>query len=254
MPKRRWQPTEFDVPGSIVMGPHCPFSAHSLGSRDGNIPRYADSHACVRCVAGLTEGRVSLDVHRIHRTWRRRFLEFWSLVDIQDQDECWEWQGSIYKGRGVTYYPMARHWNCMHRSNFSAPRIAGWFTWGDFGTLPITHLCGNLACCNPLHIKVLKVPHFHHNRRLSAIDLHFDAAKLQKETLSFLELTKLRQPLRFRRLERINGEWLRYRLADSDTPLVGPEPEVVLAAKGRSTDPDTPNEDDDQPAYDPDLD
>ena len=57
--------------------------------------RYTDSHACVRCISALTEGRLgSLDVHKIHRTFRRRFLEFWSFVEIGDPDECWNWHGN----------------------------------------------------------------------------------------------------------------------------------------------------------------
>lgn len=213
-----------DFDKEIVMGPHCPFSAHSIGSRDGLIPRYADSHACVRCVAGLVEGRVSLDIHRIHRSWRRRFLEFWSLVEIDDPDDCWEWRGvSASKYRQATYHGMSRHWvkTKSGYTNFSAPRVAGWFSWGDFGRLPLEHICGENTCCNPLHIKVVGVPHFCFNRRISNIDFHFDARKLRSETLSFLELTKQRQPLRYQRLQRINGEWIDYRLSEvaDDEPL-----------------------------------
>ena len=85
-----------DLHSEIEGGPFCPFHEHSLGSRDGRIPRYTDSHACVRCISALTEGRLSLDVHKIHRTFRRRFLEFWSFVEIGDPDECWNWHGNTH--------------------------------------------------------------------------------------------------------------------------------------------------------------
>ena len=54
-----------DLHQRTVGGPLCYFRDHNLGSRDGRIPRYDDSHACVRCVSALMEGRLSLDVHRI---------------------------------------------------------------------------------------------------------------------------------------------------------------------------------------------
>ena len=54
-----------DLHTKIESGPICFFHEHSIGSRDGQIPRYSDSHACVRCVSALTEGRLSLDVHKI---------------------------------------------------------------------------------------------------------------------------------------------------------------------------------------------
>ena len=64
----------------ITAGPICPFLDHSHGSLDGNVPRYDYSHACVRCIAALTEGRLELSVRKIHPQFRRRFLEFWSFV------------------------------------------------------------------------------------------------------------------------------------------------------------------------------
>ena len=64
----------------IEGGPVCFCKDHSIGSKDGRIPRYSDSHACVRCISSLTEGRLSLDIHEIEKKHRRRFLEFWSFL------------------------------------------------------------------------------------------------------------------------------------------------------------------------------
>lgn len=238
---RKWILPSDGLHKEVTMGPLCPFSAHSIGSRDGNIPRYSDSQACVRCIAALTEGRVSLDVHRIHRSWRRRFLEFWTFVEIGDPKECWEWHGATVRGNpNATRHAMKRHWiTGTSTPSFSAPRIAAWLSWGDFGRLPIEHTCQNPSCCNPLHIRVVGVPHFHHNRKLDVIDLRFNALKLQNETLSFAQLTRARQPLRFKRLERINQGWLDYVLRDSDLSLEGPiDDEEELLAMGREHEPD----------------
>ena len=141
-----------DLHSRVVGGPVCPHAEHSIGSRDNRVPRYDDSHACVRCVAGLTEGRLSLDVHKIEKTHRRRFLEFWSYVEIRGPDECWPWHGPMHTKSNSSYFPIPRFWN--HGRQYSAPRVATWYTWGDIGRLPIKHTCGNNNCCNPLHIRV----------------------------------------------------------------------------------------------------
>ena len=205
-----------DLHSRIAGGPLCPFAEHSIGSKDGRIPRYDDSHACVRCVSALTEGRLTLDVHRIHRSYRRRFLEFWSFVEIQGPDECWPWRGQMHSRANSSYFPMPRHWNAGRQ--YSAPRVATWFTWGDIGRLPIKAVCGDNNCCNPLHIRIKGVPHFFHNRHLQLIDLEFSSHKLTSETTDFLITTREKDPKRFQRMEKSNKLWIDFRL-NNDGPV-----------------------------------
>jgi hypothetical protein len=204
----------------ITGGPICFFSDHSIGSRDGRIPRYADSHACVRCVSALTEGRLTLDVHRIHKRHRRRFLEFWSLVEVADPEECWEWHGPRHRRSNTSHFKCTRHWNDSNQ--FGAPRVATWLSWGDIGRLPITSICRNTNCCNPLHIRIKGVPHFYYNRKLQLIDLEFNSQKLVRETQSFLQVTRECDPLRYARLERTSKDWLDLRMERGN--LDDPEP------------------------------
>lgn len=205
-----------DLHSRIIGGPVCPFREHSIGCMDGKIPRYDDSHACIRCVSALTEGRLSLDVHQIHKSFRRRFLEFWSFVSIGDPDECWKWMGPLHTRTRSSYFSFKRFW-CAG-TNFSAPRVAAWFTWGDIGRLPIRSVCGDRHCCNPLHIRVKGVPHYFLNRHLQSIDLEFNSRKLLADTQSFLEATSDKDPERFSRIERSNKRWIEFRMA-SDGPV-----------------------------------
>jgi hypothetical protein len=214
----RW-PIPPDLHSRIVSGPICPMVDHSRGSLDGNIPRYDDSHACVRCIGALTEGRLSLDIRRIHPQQRRRFLEFWSYVEIASPDSCWPWQGPTYGSS--SYFPFPRHW-CKGRQ-FSAARVAAWFTWGDIGRLPIEHTCGNRSCCNPLHIRVKGVPHFHHNRRLAMVDLVGESRRLRSETSEFLATTRELNPARYEQIAKANIAWISERAdADRAARLEGP--------------------------------
>lgn len=207
MPK--WKPSP-NMHTETISGPTCFFLEHSIGSMDGKVPRYADSHACVRCISSLTEGRVTLDVHKIHKKHRRKFLEFWSFVQMGDPDECWPWQGKPIDRNNASSYYIHRHWSTAR--SYSAQRVAAWFTWGDVGRLPIVSACGDSRCCNPLHLRVKGVPHFYHNRKLQVIDLEFSRAKLTQETNLFLETASEKDPVRFNLLRRSNEEWIDYRM------------------------------------------
>lgn len=220
---------------TIEPGPTCFFSDHSLGSKDGLVPRYSDSHACVRCVSSLSEGRLALDVHRIHRIHRRKFLEFWSFVEFDDPEECWNWHGTTDKHWGSKQFNLKRHWN--FGSRFSPNRVATWYSWGDIGRLPVKALCNNACCCNPLHLRVKNVPHFFHNRKIDYVDLEFSSHKLMHDTQLFLEVTREKDPSTWKRLVVANEAWLQFRMQQDDAldaADVAALRDPTAAAKGES--------------------
>lgn len=205
----RWAIPE-NLHSHIAPGPLCLFREHAIGSVDGEIPRYSDSHACVRCIAALSEGRISLNIRHIMPRLRRRFLEFWSLVDIRSVDECWPWRGPLYRDGSSSYFPFPRHWSSSRQ--FSAPRVATWFSWGDIGRLPMENICGDNLCCNPLHIRVRGVTHFHRNRRLANFNLTNGASQLIDDTSEFILISHEQAPGRLRRLEQLSEDWIRARI------------------------------------------
>lgn len=209
-----------DLHSKIGPGPTCFFADHSIGSKDSLVPRYLDSHACIRCVSSLSEGRLTLDVHRIHKSHRRKFLEFWSFVELDDPEECWNWHGTQSQTWSTHQFAIKRHWNFSGR--FSPSRVATWFSWGDIGRLPIRTLCRNPRCCNPLHMRVRGVPHFFNNRRLEYVDLEFSSHKLMHDTQLFLETTKEKDPRSWAKLKRANEPWIAYRM-QQDHPLTADE-------------------------------
>jgi len=199
----------------ISGGPLCFHKDHSIGCRDGRIPRYSDSHACVKCVSALTEGRFSLDVHQIHKKHRKKFLEFWAFVDIQGPYDCWEWHGKK-TAKGQSIFNISRHWTSGN--GFAAQRSAFWFSHGDIGRLPIKPVCGNPHCMNPLHLRAKGIPHFYHRRHLRTIDLEFNSRKLIGETTLFLQTTLDRDPVQFKKLQESNQLWIEARIA-ANAPL-----------------------------------
>lgn len=219
----------------IAAGPVCPFWEHSIASRDGRIPRFTDSHACVQCVEDLTSRRCSLDVHRIHPHWRRIFLEFWSLVEIRSSSECWPWHGTRRNDHNSGYFNVPRHWTTSKM--YSPYRVAFWLTWGDIGNLPIHGLCRDPMCCNPLHHRAQKVEHYFVNQRLQLMTLDFSSKVLARQTAAFLRGSRGGHLRHRRTYDSQNLEWILHRLEVDDASTEQEIQDVQLLVSGVSADP-----------------
>jgi hypothetical protein len=192
--------------GEIEPGPLCPHREHSCTSPDGRIPRYRSSGACVQCCAALTEGRLEINVQNIHEEFRGRFMEFWALVDMGSPEDCWLWQGSSPEQRKPTVaFSRGRSSKPVHRS---VARVACYFTWGDVGNLQIRHTCGNSRCCNPLHLRVVGIPHFHHRQHLTAVRLFPQVEVLEAQMGVYLTALRDHKPRRFARLKGLAPDWI----------------------------------------------
>lgn len=193
----------------IVQGPLCPHLEHSFTSPDGQVPRYRRSGACVQCCAALTEGRLELNVQRIHEQFKGRFLEFWAMVEMSKPTECWPWHGPTQED-GSAVLSFARGRGARPR-RLSVARLACYYTWGDVGQLPIVHTCDTRNCCNPLHLRVKGVAHFHHRQQLQAVRLYPQAQVLDEQIEAYMSALSEHKPKRFSRLMRSAPDLLRMR-------------------------------------------
>lgn len=70
---------------------------------------------------------------------------FWSLVSVDEWEECWEWQGSI-DPKGYGTFEINNRYEQAHQ-------LAWINTMGLIGGgLYAQHACGNKICCNPEHM------------------------------------------------------------------------------------------------------
>lgn len=164
-------------------GPPCLHAAHNRAGSRERVLRYTDTRACLLCVESLRKPRLAVDVHRIESRWRPKFLDFWSSVEIADPASCWIWRGYRHKN-GRAEFSFRRLEDPSNRSHQSPPRVAFWFSWGDIGSLPIRHTCGNPACCNPLHLRAVRVTHRPWASRLDALDLAFNSRELRAQLVA----------------------------------------------------------------------
>lgn len=191
-----------------TQGPLCPFHRHSLLSQTGRISRYVDTQACVQCVRELPERVPHLDPQQIHPSWRARYLEFWSLVEIRGADECWPWHGRWDRASGLIspWFSLKRHWGAGHE--YSVGRVAAWFSWGDVARLRVKTTCGSKGCANPWHQRIVDLPHFYHKHRKQVLRMDVSTQEFKQLTRQWFNELRNSEPDRFDSLRAADPVWV----------------------------------------------
>jgi hypothetical protein len=194
----------------VAMGPPCLFKRHSHSARDHRSLRYTDTQACVHCVDELTRPTLNLDVNAILRPYQIHYLEFWALVDVRGPDDCWEHQNRVLDHGRASWSKTVRHpsWLRNGQTRIAPYRVASWFAWGDTGSLEVKPVCGNKACCNPLHLRVQHVPHFHHAARIDRVDLCLQIERHQGHIARLLQERRQGPPEQRELFRRISPAWI----------------------------------------------
>jgi HNH endonuclease len=98
---------------------------------------------------------------------------FWAKVEIAGATDCWNWRGSISRGR--LPYGKAFAYINKEKHSLSAHRVAWAIVHGRFPYGHIDHLCNNYTCVNPAHLD--DVTRQENMDRLMARGRNFNASK-----------------------------------------------------------------------------
>ena len=194
----------------VAMGPPCLFTRHNHSARDLRTPRYVDTQACVHCVDELVHGQLNLDVNAILRPYQLHYLEFWTLVAVGAPEDCWEHQNRLLDYGSHAWSKTVRRpsWLGGVATSIAPYRVASWFAWGDTGALEVKPVCGNKACCNPLHLRVQHVPHFHHAASINRLNLCLEIEAQQGHIAALLQEHRQGPPERLSLFLRISPAWI----------------------------------------------
>ncbi|WP_126146888.1 hypothetical protein [Synechococcus elongatus] len=163
----------------------CIHESHRISRFDRRAWRTVEHKACIRCLAKISEGRCSFDINEITKSFRDLALDFWSLVDIKDPDECWKWHGEKNKsGRGIVRWKRPFSFTNI----IPAARASFWLAWGDIGTsFSVSRECGNPNCVNPLHLRGVGCGHLLMPESMEKFNLFFSARRLRFQTFAHRE-------------------------------------------------------------------
>lgn len=71
---------------------------------------------------------------------------FWSMVDVKTESECWSWKGGT-NGKGYGQFRRS-----SDNKRVAAHRQAYELVFGSLDSQHACHTCDNPICCNPYHI------------------------------------------------------------------------------------------------------
>ena len=182
-------------------GELCLYTGHSLGRFSTHSMRYDSHQACVRCVAGAREGRMSFDLSILLKKNRIKALKFWSQVDISDPDDCWDWVGCVNKRTQQPQFAWRRI-GISSSTQHHPQRVAMWFTWGDLGFSGVKSTCGNKYCCNPFHLIPQNIGVFvDHDSYLESFELACELHTLKQQIGEYMVQEAVKEQEKIAKLE-----------------------------------------------------
>lgn len=151
----------------------CPFS-HTI--------RDSQSHWCYHCALKIQSNLCGYDVNYIDPNYKKQIIKLWQSIQIGDWEECWPLDLPGTKTPKRMCFPSYRAAYTKQLSENISPHKAIYMcSWGDIGSMPVTRLCKDPWCGNPLHL-VSTWNRLYPPQKLLPFDIELNPAKLMALT------------------------------------------------------------------------
>jgi hypothetical protein len=142
--------------------------------------RDKENHWCYHCVLKIKSNICGFDVNYLDAAYKHKCVAFWKKVNIGHFEDCWEIGGATGSTPKRLSFPSYRTAFSTNRSeNVTVHKIAYQCAWGDIGSMFVTRVCQNKACCNPLHL-ISSWNRVYPPAKVHPFDVEFKAEKLMQ--------------------------------------------------------------------------
>ena len=119
----------------------------------GHHIRDTTHHWCYECVQRIKSNICGFDINYLHPHYKHKYHTLWKQIEITYPEDCWFIDSESRKAPKRVCLPSYRSGYSTQKSeNVNIHKAIYQCAWGDVGSLTVSRLCGNLLCCNPLHM------------------------------------------------------------------------------------------------------
>jgi hypothetical protein len=119
----------------------------------GHLIRDSSHHWCYECVHKILSNVCGFDVSYLHADYKAKYAKLWNSITVRSPQECWlALDGGDKTPKRICLPSYRSGYSKQKSENLNIHKAVYQCAWGDVGSLPVTRLCGNKTCCNPLHL------------------------------------------------------------------------------------------------------
>lgn len=115
--------------------------------------RDQEKHWCYHCAIKIQSNICGFDINYLHPYYKPRYYKLWHQINVQHPDDCWPIQlpGKLAPRRiCIPSYRAA--YSSQLSENVTPHKAIYQCAWGDVGSVPVTRICKDPWCGNPLHM------------------------------------------------------------------------------------------------------
>lgn len=118
-----------------------------------HVIRDSEKHWCYHCAIKIQSNICGFDINYLHPHYKTKYHKLWSQVNPGGHDDCWEVNAPGKRNPKRICIPSYRAaYSNQLSENVTIHKALYQCAWGDVGALPVTKLCKDPWCANPIHM------------------------------------------------------------------------------------------------------